>query len=180
MERIRKRRRGLAAFVVGGLLLVALMLLRTATWATPEQDTEQGAVTVPPVKTVDNELVPVGGEAVFEVLLSNPQAGAHTWSDVVITDTIETRLSIRSLATTQGSIGVVGQDITVDVGDILPGGQATVTIGVAVEGGNPGDVIENRAYAIRPGYDPLGSTEATITIPYPVCLPLTMKGYSGP
>ena len=175
-----RKRWGLMGFVVSALLLAGLVSLSPTTWATPAQSPDHGAVTVPPIKTVDNDLLPIGGEAVFEVLLANPQEGAYTWSDVVITDTIDSRLSISGLHTSQGSFGVAGQEITVDVGDILPGGQATIRIYVVVEDGDAGDIIENRAYAVRPGDDPLGSTEARITIPYPYYLPLTMKRYVGP
>lgn len=175
-----RKRWGLMGFVVSALLLAGFVSLSPATWATPIQGPDHGAVTVPPIKTVDNDLLPIGGEAVFEVLLANPQEGAYTWSDVVITDTIDSRLSISGLTTSQGSFGVDGQEVTVDVGDILPGEQATIKIYVALQHGDAGDIIENRAYAARPGDDPLGSTEARITIPYPYYLPLTMKRYAGP
>lgn len=176
----RKNRWGLLAFVGVGLVVVALLSLASSTWATPGQDAKHGTVTVPPIKTVDKAVVVVGEEAVFEVLLTNNPPNAWTWSDVVMTDTIDSRLGIRGLTTTQGSIGLDGQDVTVDVGDILPGGQATITIYVVVEGGDPGDVIENRAYASRPGYDPLGSTPARMTVGIPLYIPLVLKDYGGP
>ena len=180
MKEQLKKRRGLLAFVGGALVLVALLSLGTTTWATPDQDAQHGTVTVPPIKTVDRGVVLVGDEAVFEVLVRNSPPSTWTWSDVIITDTIDPRLRIRGLMTTQGSIGVDGQDLTVNVGDILPGGEATITIYVAVDSGDPGDVIVNRAYALRPGYDPLGSTPAEMTIGIPSYIPLVLKGYSGP
>jgi hypothetical protein len=61
-----------------------------------------------------------------------------------------------------------------------PGTSNTITIYVAVDNGDPGDVIENRAYTLRPGYDPLGSTPAEMTIGIPSYIPLVLKAYSGP
>jgi uncharacterized repeat protein (TIGR01451 family) len=178
--RQQKRRWGLLAFVAVGLVVVALLSLASSAWATPDQDANHGTVTIPPIKTVDKPVVLVGDEAVFEVELTNSPGDMWTWSDVVVTDTIDSRLAIRGLMTSQGSIGVDGQDVTVNVGDLPPGDTATITIYVSVTGGDPGDVIENRAYALKPGYDPLGSTPARMTIGLPAYVPLVFKAYSAP
>jgi uncharacterized repeat protein (TIGR01451 family) len=180
MKQQLKKRRGLLAFVGGALVLVALLSLGTTTWATPDQNGEHQTVTIPPIKTVDKEVVNVGDVAVYEIELNNPATPPWTWENVVVTDTIDSRLRIYGIMTTQGSVGVDGQDVIVTVGDMAPGAKNTITIYVAVDDGDPGDVVENRAYSLRPGYDPLGSSPARMTIGIPTYIPLVLKGYSGP
>ena len=97
MKQRRKQRWGLLALVGTGLMLMAIFSLGSSAWATPDQDAKHGTVTVPPIKTVDRNVVVVGDEAVFEVLLTNSPPDSWTWSDVVVVDTIDSRLGIRGL-----------------------------------------------------------------------------------
>jgi uncharacterized repeat protein (TIGR01451 family) len=161
---------------------MALLSLGSTAWATPDQNADHGTVTVAPIKSVDKTLVNVGDVAIYEILLNNHETGyPWTWDDVMVTDTIDPRLRIYGIMTTQGSVEIDGQDVTVTIGDMPPGASNTVTIYVAVDSGDPGDLIGNMAYVPRPGYEPLAAMEpVTMTIGIPAYVPLTFKSYSAP
>lgn len=177
----RKNRWGLLAFVGVGLVVVALLSLASSTWATPAQDATHGTVTIPPFKTVDKPVVVVGDLAVYEIELKNPpKIPPWTWDNVVVTDTIDSRLGIYGIMSTQGTVFVDGQDVTINVGEMPSGTTNTISIYVRVESGNPGDVIENIAYIPRPGWPPLESSAEETTVGIPAYIPLVLKAYSGP
>jgi len=120
----RNRRWGLLAFVTVGLVVVALISLSSAAWATPalEHALQQS---VPPYKTSDETTIVAGEELVFEITFT---AGPDTWHNVVVTDNVGPHLRIDSVWTSRGSASWAGQLVTVDVGNVPAGTKVTIRI----------------------------------------------------
>ncbi|TKJ31571.1 MAG: hypothetical protein CEE40_00680 [Chloroflexi bacterium B3_Chlor] len=175
-----KRRWSLLVFVGTGLVVAALAYLGSSAWATPGQTDEQKTVPAPATKSVDKTLVLPGHDVEFDLSVKVP-AGSLPWENVVLTDTIDSYLTIRGAFSEQGGTEIVGQTVTATIGTI-PEGTITVWIYVTVKPGAPhGQVITNTAYVNADEFPAVEVSEpVTITVGYPRYLPLVMKGYIAP
>lgn len=145
--RTREKRWGLLAFVTMALVIVALLSFSSSAWATPAQEHAQQQ-SVPPIKTADMTVVCPGEQFVFEISF---RAGPEDWSDVVVTDNLDPALRIDEVWTSHptASVSVVGQLVTVDVGDVTAGTTVTVRITCTVRDTAPaGFRIDNTASVV--------------------------------
>jgi fimbrial isopeptide formation D2 family protein len=178
-----KKRMGLLTFVGISLLVAALLSLWSATWATPEQRVRMnGDSDTIPDKYSDKVLVARGQSAEFEILVTNPSTASDTWTNTVVTDTIDSNLEITGLATTQGSTSWLGQNVTFTIGAMAPGSSVTLNIYVDVEDDAPqGYDVYNTAYMKHDGWVWVPSDPAPpawmFRIAYLQRLPLGMKRY---
>jgi len=149
----RNRRWGLLAFVTVGLVVVALISLSSAAWATPalEHALQQ---TIPPVKTVNKTVVDPGEEVIYEVSFTNP--GPEVWIDVVVTDKIDPLLFVDNVTyacqpgscppgTTVTGIGQVDGTVTVTFPTLPANTTVTIRIYCTVLPDAPGgEELENK------------------------------------
>ena len=164
--KMRKNRRNLVAFVMMGLVIVALFSVTPSAWATPAQGTGANqTVTIPPIKSADKAVVSPGDTLVFEILVANPASASDTWTGAVVTDAVDSNLRIDNVTTTQGSPGWAGQTVTVNVGNVPPGTTVTIRIYVTVRDTAPiGYEVVNTASLSHSGYPPRGSTPVTVMV----------------
>jgi len=162
----KKNRWNLLAFVAVGLVILALLSVSPSAWATPAQGTGANeTVTVPPIKSTDKAVVNPGDQLVFEILVSNPAAASDTWTNAVVTDSVDPYLRIDNVTTSQGTANWVGQDVTVTMGNVPPGTTVTIRIYLTVRDTAPvGYELVNRAYLSHSGYPARGSTPVTVIV----------------
>jgi hypothetical protein len=175
-----KRRCSLLVFVGTSLVVGAVAYLGSGRWATAGPRSAE-TIPAPATKTVDKALLLPTHDAVFDLSIGVPGASLP-WDNVVLTDTIDSYLTITGVTNPQGSISVVGQAVTATLGDIPAGGTATVKIDVRVNADAPhGQVIENVAYVNADKFPEAQVSDlVTITVGYPRYLPLVTKRYSAP
>lgn len=175
-----KRRWSLLVLVGTGLVVAALAYLGSGPWATAGPNSQQ-TVPAPATKNVDKTLVLPTHDAVFDLSVGVPSQSLP-WDNVVLTDTIDSYLTIGGVTSSQGSINILGQAVTATLGSIGTGATATVDITVTVKPGAPhGQVITNTAYVNADTFpNSVPSQPVTITVGYPRYLPLLMKRYIAP
>lgn len=175
-----KRRWSLLVLVGTGLVVAALAYLGSGPWATAGPNSQQ-TVPAPATKNVDKTLVLPTHDAVFDLSVGVPSQSLP-WDNVVLTDTIDSYLTIGGVLTSQGTYDKIGQTVTVTFGSIATGGTATVDIYVTVKADAPhGKSIVNTAYVNADNFPhPEASQPVTITVGYPRYLPLLMKRYIAP
>jgi uncharacterized repeat protein (TIGR01451 family) len=181
MEEKRRKLWGLMALVVGGLVLIAIASLGASAWATPYQTSLGETVPTPPMKEADKDLVLPGDHAQYTVVLDVPEE-SDPWPNVVMTDTIPAGLKLWGLTTTHGSAQMSGRSVTVTIDELDKDEAATINIYVSYEGGaEPGQKLINFAYGYADGFtETLASEPVTLTVAFPLYLPLIMKSYSTP
>jgi len=180
MNRQRKKL-GLLTFVGATLLVVALLSFGSSTWATPPQLDSPGYDTIPD-KFPDKTLVRRGESAEFTILVTNPYTATDTWTNTIVTDTIDSYLDVTGLGTTQGSATWVGQNVTFTIGTLPPDSSVTLNIYVKVKVTAPeGYDVENTAYLTHTGWGPvLSELPWMFRVAYDSYLPLGMKRYIAP
>jgi hypothetical protein len=143
--RERKKRWGFVVLVSTVLVLVGLLSLTSTAWATPAQ-THAQQQSIPPTKEADQTVVCPGESLVFEIFF---RAGPTNWDNVVVTDDIDPLLTIEDVMTSKGTVLVVGQLVTVNVGNLIAGETVTIRITCTLEeGASPGFLVENTATAV--------------------------------
>lgn len=179
MNRQRKKL-GLLTFVGATLLVVALLSFGSSTWATPPQLDSPGYDTIPD-KSSPKALVRRGESTEFTILVTNPYSATDTWTNTVVTDTIDSYLNITGLGTTQGSATWVGQNVTFTIGTLAPDSEVTLKIYVKVSCTAPeGYDVENTAYLTRAGQEDQSPLPHMFRIAYDSYLPVGMKRYIAP
>jgi len=175
----RKKRIGLLGFVGSILLIAVLAALASSTWATPAQLEGDPNDTIPD-KYCDDVLVARGQSTEIRILVTNPSSALDTWTNTVVTDTVDANLRITGLGTTKGSASWSGQDVTFTIGTMAPGSTVTLRIYVEVDGDAPqGHDVYNTAYMRHDGWGPVSSGSTWMfRVAYLQHMPLGMKRYS--
>ncbi len=175
-----KRRWGVLVCVGISLVVAMVAYLGSGRWATASP---RGAETIPApaTKDVDKTLLLPTHDAAFGLSVGVPGASL-VWKNVVLTDTIDSYLTIRGAVSSQGGTEIVGQAVTATLGTIEAGATATVEILVTVNADAPhGQLIPNVAYVNADEFPEVQvSDPVTITVGYPRYFPLVMKKYSAP
>jgi len=98
-----------------------------------------------------------GGEVTFFIVVTNQ--GDLAAADVLVTDTIHEYLEILEASTSQGTVSIDGQSISVDVGVVGPGFTVEIAIRVRVREDVPvPSDIENVAVVRSPNSDDRSSS----------------------
>lgn len=171
---------GIVGLVFAALLLAGLAPFGSSAWATPAQRNAQQQTV--PVKTVDVDSACPGDQVVFTITWN---AGAETRYDVVFTDQVNAYLKIDEVSTSHGSVGVVGQLITVAVGEVAANTDVTITITCTVRDSAPSGIeICNTVYVNGEPYP--DNTYGTccidpcqVFVPEPGSLLLLVSGLTG-
>ncbi|HUW97038.1 MAG TPA: PEP-CTERM sorting domain-containing protein [Anaerolineae bacterium] len=130
MTEERRKRRGFLAFVAVVLVIVALLsVISPSAWATPAQTHAQQQT----VKRPDVDCCEPGEPFVFEITFETAEA----WHNVVVTDDLHPFLKIDHVWTSHGTYSIVGQLVTVDVGDIPANTTVIIRITSTVQDGAP-------------------------------------------
>ena len=108
-------------------------------------------------KVAASETVTAGGQAVFDITVTNE--GPSTASDVVLTDTIPPGTTLVSVVTTPTLPCAAG---SCTVGDLIPGETISATVTVAVPPSMPAGTITNVVGASTP--TPVPSTQALTAV----------------
>jgi hypothetical protein len=176
----KKRRWGVLVCVGISLVIAAVAYLGSGRWAMAGPRLAQ-TVPAPATKDVDKALLLPTHDAVFDISVGVPGASLP-WDNVVMTDTIDSYLTIGGSYSEQGGIQIVGQMVTATIGTIPGGDTVTVWISVTVKPSAPhGQVIANTAYVNADEFPEVQvSDPVTITVGIPRYLPLVMKRYSAP
>jgi hypothetical protein len=175
-----KRRWGVLVCVGISLVVAIAAYLGSGRWVTASPRGDE-TIPAPATKDVDKPLLLPTHDAVFDLSVGVPGASL-VWKHVVLTDTIDSYLTITGVTSSQGGIQIVGQAVTATLGTLEAGATATVEILVTVNADAPhGQLIPNVAYVIADEFPEVQvSDPVTITVGYPRYFPLMMKGYSPP
>jgi uncharacterized repeat protein (TIGR01451 family) len=112
-------------------LTAAVLALAVAMVAPNSADAAVGPTDLRLTKSDSPDPVSSGGLLTYTILVENLEAGAmDDASNVVVTDELDNQLEFVSFATTQGSCDRRGRRITCELGTLLAGQSATVTIQV--------------------------------------------------
>ena len=181
MEEKRRKLWSLLALVASGLVLLALAALGASVWATPGQTEEDQTVPSAPGKVLQNTLLRPGSKEEFDICVTVPITSL-LWRNVVVSDTLDSYLTVAGVSATPGAGQWKGQNVTVTVEQLDPGESVFIDIGFAVNpDAPPGQAITNVARVYADNFEEIEtSLPVTITVAYPLCLPLVMKGYSAP
>lgn len=176
-----KRRWRLLALLALGLVVAALLSMSSSAWATPTQENAHQQ-SVPPIKKADMDVVCPGENLVFKITF---RAGPENWYNVVVTDDLDPLLRIDSVWTSHGTASVVGQLVTVVVGDLTAGETVTIEITCTVRDGAPAGLrIDNAASVVVEDpaleFDPTDYIEVCEEfVPEPGSLLLLASGLTG-
>jgi uncharacterized repeat protein (TIGR01451 family) len=96
-------------------------------------------------KEVDPPFAQIGDVVTWTIVVTN--TCSTTRDNVVVTDDIPDGLEIISVDSSQGTVAVSGQDITVDIGSLGPGASVTITIVTRItDSANVPVLFDNFAY----------------------------------
>jgi uncharacterized repeat protein (TIGR01451 family) len=140
--------------------------------ATPVR--EIGGVDLAISKTGDPSKVLPGEDVTFTIMVANH--GQHTAVDVVITDQVPQYLDILEVTTSQGTVAIEGQEVTVEVGDVGAGFAVEIVICTRVQPNVSAPItLENVALLDSPNGGSRTSPPAMVTIsdPLPPLMPDT-------
>jgi fimbrial isopeptide formation D2 family protein len=173
---------GIVGFVFVALLLAGLPSFGSSAWATPAQRNAQQQTV--PVKTVDVDSACPGDQVVFTITWN---AGAATRYDVVFTDQVSAYLKIDEVATSRGTISIVGQWVTVEAGDVAANTTVTITITCTVrDNAPPGVQLCNDVTVSGEGFEQRWEEEGDccidpcrVVVPEPGSLVLLVSGLTG-
>jgi uncharacterized repeat protein (TIGR01451 family) len=118
------------------------------------------------VKTTTTTEAETGETVFFNITVSN--AGPSTASNVVVTDTLPSGLTLVLASPSQGTCSGT-TTVTCNLGDILSGGNATITLQTTVTAIS--GTISNTASVTSADGDPDGGDNADSTPPFPVGSP---------
>ncbi|HEY0160690.1 MAG TPA: IPTL-CTERM sorting domain-containing protein [Thermoanaerobaculia bacterium] len=150
----------------------------TVTGASDDPDATDNADAAPPVtvgpasadlsivKSTTTTDAKTGDTVFFNITVSN--AGPSTASNVVVTDTIPAGLELVLASPSQGTCSGTTV-VTCNLGDILSGANATITLQTTVTG-NSG-TVSNTATVTSADADPDGGDNASTTPPFPIGSP---------
>jgi uncharacterized repeat protein (TIGR01451 family) len=116
-------------------------------------------LTVSPEVVQPGQVVTVTWKLVFSNLTSETLRG------VTVRDPLPGGLNYVSSRSTQGNVGLTGDTVVANLGDVAPGGRVEILIDTTVSGDAvPGSTYTNQATASTTKGSPVTSTTATVTV----------------
>jgi uncharacterized repeat protein (TIGR01451 family) len=144
----------------------------TPTAVAPTATPKAGSNPADPVitKRADVQEAAPGDEVTFTILVTNQ--GGQAAVDVVVTDELSEYLEILEVTTTQGTVTIEGQKVTVQVGTVGPGFVVEITIRTRVREDTPTPLnLENLALLKSPSSQDRQSPPVIVVISLPGLLP---------